>query len=75
MGGMITGLDRDRSTYGLGRLTLRIRLENVLAEGDDPGDTAHADLGLARSDGQDRDGSKQAQTEEYLRTNLPDEMG
>ena len=29
IGGMITGLDRDRSACGLRRLTLRIRLKNV----------------------------------------------
>ena len=47
IGGIITGLDRDRSACGLGGLGSRIRLEDVLAEGYDPGDAAHADLGLA----------------------------
>jgi len=47
IGGMNTGLDRDRSGGGLDRDQLRIRLKNVLAEGDDSGDTAYADLVLA----------------------------
>jgi len=61
---------RDRGFAFLG-----IRLENVFAQGDDPGDAAHADLVLAASDGQDGDGPKEAQTEEDLRSNLPDELG